>query len=431
MRIQPAPPALFVRNRNRLRALLPPGSLVVVHSNDVMPTNADGSMGFQQNSDFFYLSGINQEESVLVLFPDAVRDEHREILFIRETTPQIALWEGDRLTKEKAAGLSGIAEVRWTTEFDGLLRQLAVQAAAIYLDTNEHARATNPVETRNDRFVRECRVRFPLHDLRRLAPLVTSLRTLKQPEEVDRIGRAARITAEGFKRVARFTKPGVREWEVEAELLHEFVRQGSKGFAYPPIIGSGLNACVLHYVQNHNTCEDGEMLLLDVAAEYGNWNSDLTRTIPVNGRFAPRQRDIYNAVLRVLRHCEGILRPGVRPLDYQDAVVEFMQEELIGLGLLDEAEARKQGKDKALVKKYFPHGVSHHLGLDVHDVHLDNQPVEAGHVFTIEPGIYIREERTGIRLENNYLITDDGFVNLLADAPIETDEIEELMRSGR
>jgi len=431
MRIQPAPPALFVRNRNRLRALLPPGSLVVVHSNDVMPTNADGSMGFQQNTDFFYLSGIDQEESILVLFPDAVRDEHREILFIRETTPQIALWEGDRLTKEKATELSGIAEVRWTTEFDGLLRQLAVQCAPIYLSTNEHARATNPVETRNDRFVRECRARFPLHDLRRLAPIVTSLRTLKQPEEVDMIRQAARITADGFKRVARFTKPGVREWEVEAELLHEFVRQGSKGFAYPPIIGSGLNACVLHYVQNHNTCGDGEMLLLDVAAEYGNWNSDLTRTIPVNGRFTRRQRDIYNAVLRVLRHCEGILRPGVRPIDYQNAVVEFMQEELIGLGLLDEAEARKQGKDKALVKKYFPHGVSHHLGLDVHDVHLDNQPVEAGHVFTIEPGIYIREERTGIRLENDYLITDDGFVNLLADAPIEVEEIEELMRSGK
>ena len=431
MRVQPASSTLFARNRDRLRALLPAGSLVVVHSNDVMPTNADGTMGFQQNSDFFYLSGVNQEESVLVIFPDAVREEHREMLFVRETTPQIALWEGNKLTKESAKEASGIAEVRWTQDFEGLLRILAMQCSQIYLSTNEHARSTSVVETRNDRFVRECRTRFPLHDLRRLSPLVTRLRTVKQPEEVEMIRRAARLTADGFKRVARYTRPGVTEWEIEAELLHEFVRGGSKGFAYPPIIGTGLNACVLHYVENAATCEDGQMLLLDVAAEYGNWNSDLTRTIPVNGRFSPRQRAIYDAVLRVLRHCEKILRPGLRPIDYQNQVVDFMQEELIRLGLIDPEEAAKQGKDKPLVKKFFPHGTSHHLGLDVHDVNLDNQPVEVGNVFTIEPGIYIRDELTGVRLENDYLITEDGFVNLLAEAPIEAEKTENRINSGR
>jgi Xaa-Pro aminopeptidase len=427
MRIPLADPSLFVRNRERLRAMLPPGALAIIHSNDVMPTNADGTLGYRQNSDLFFLSGIDQEESILLLYPDAPREEHRELLFLRETTPQIALWEGDKLDKERGARRSGIKEVRWTKDFDGLLRQLITSCATVWLSANEHARAAAVVETRNDRFIRGLRAAYPLHEFRRLAPLVTRLRMVKEPEEVAMIERACELTAAGFRRLLGFVRPGVREWACEAELLHEYTLGGSRGFAYPPIIGSGINACVLHYVENHATCEDGQMLLLDVAAEQGGWNADLTRTIPVNGRFTPRQRQVYQAVLRVLRHCETILRPGIRPSDYQQAVVDFMEGELIGLGLIDAAEAAKQGPDKPLVKKYFPHGTSHHLGIDVHDTGLDNHPVEVGNVFTIEPGIYIREENLGVRLENDYLIGATGNRNLLASAPIEAEEIEALM----
>lgn len=428
MRCVPADKALFIRNRERLRELLPPGALVIAHSNDLLPTNADGTMGFHQNADFFHLTGIAQEESILVLFPDAAREEHREMLFVRETTPQIAVWEGDRLTKEEATARSGIDEVRWTSQFDGLLRLLMVQAEEVFLSTNEHGRAAAVVETRNDRFVRRCREQFPLHTYRRLAPLMTRLRMVKQPEEVEMLKRACALTADGFKRVLGFIKPGVKEWEIEAEWLHEFVRGGSAGFAYLPIVGSGANACVLHYIENHHECRDGEMLLMDVAAEYGGWNADLTRTVPVNGVFAPRQRDVYAAVLRVLRACEEMLRPGMTPHAYQEKSVELMQEELIGLGLIDRDEAAKQDKEKKLVKKFYPHATSHHLGLDVHDVGLENHPFEVGQVWTIEPGIYIRDEKLGVRLENDYLIGADRNVNLLADVPIEMEEIEEMMR---
>lgn len=427
MRRAPAPSALFTRNRDRLRELLPPGALAILHSNDVIPSNADGTLGFKQNADFFYLTGVDQEESVLVLFPGAAREEHREILFVRETNEHVALWEGKKLTKEEATQVSGVKTVRWTSDLNGILRSLFCQAEMVFLSVNEHARAENLVQTRNDRFVRWCKETYPLHTYRRLAPLLTSLRMVKQPEEIEMIHRACTITADGFKRVLGFVRPGVGEWEVEAELVHEFTRGGSKGFAYQPIIGSGGNACVLHYIENANLCQDGQMLLLDVAAEYYNWNADLTRTIPVNGKFTTRQRAVYEAVLRVLRYCETILRPGLRPSEYQKMVVDFMEKELIGLGLFSEEEARAQSPEKPLVKKYFPHGTSHHLGLDVHDVNLEDAPFAVGHVFTIEPGIYIREENLGIRIENDYLIGEEANVNLLADAPIEVEEIEALM----
>ena len=430
MRTESAPAEFFTRNRKNLRALLKPRSLVIVHANDVMPTNADGVMAFQQNSDLYHLTGIRQEETILVIATDLnAEPDHSEILFTRETSEQIAIWEGHKLTKEAATAASGIERVEWTTAFESHFHRLAPQCDHIYLLTNEHLRAAAIVETRNDRFIRQCRDRYPLHTFERLAPLMHKLRMIKGGEEIAMLRKACDITDAGFRRVLRFVKPGVGEWEVEAEFLHEFVRSGSRGFAYLPIIGSGANACALHYIDNHRQCADGDMLLLDVAAEYGGWHADMTRTIPVNGRFTPRQRDVYNAVLRVLRAANDVLRPGNTPSKYHKQVVEIMEGELIKLGLIDAKEAAAQGPDKPLVAKYFMHGVSHHLGLDVHDVAPANEPIAPGMVFTIEPGIYIREEGLGVRLENDVLIGEDANIDLMGHIPIEVDEIEALMNS--
>ena len=407
---------------------MPAGALVIVHANDVLPTNADGTLGFAQNSDLYYLSGIDQEETVLMLFPDAPDPKQRELLFVRETSEHIAIWEGQKLTKSEATARSGITRVHWTSEFETLFRQLMCQASVVYLSSNEHPRATITAESRELRFARRCRHEYPLHRIERLAPLVYDLRAVKSPAELDLLREAVRITRDGFLRLLRFVKPGVHEFEVEAELAHEFLRQRAGGFAYTPIIASGANACVLHYITNHCECRDGEMLLLDVAAKYANYNADLTRTIPVNGRFTDRQRAVYNAVLRVFRACCALLKPGVIIREYQEKVGELMTEELIGLGLLDAKAVAEQDPEKPLYKKYFMHGTSHHLGLDVHDVPPAWQPLRAGMVFTVEPGIYIREEGLGIRLENDLLIGEHANTDLMADIPIEADEIEALMR---
>ena len=429
MRYETISAGLFARNRQNLRGLLKPGSLVIVHSNDIYPTNADATMAFKQNSDLLYLSGVDQEETVLVLMPDAVDPNDREILFVKETNEHIAIWEGEKLSKERAREVSGIERVEWAQSFDSFLHRLVPQAENVYLATNEHLRASAVVETRNARFIADCQARYPLHRYERLAPLTHRLRMIKDAEEIRMIQKACDITEAGFRRLLGFIKPGVGEWEIEAELLHEFTRRGSRGFAYAPIIGSGKNACVLHYLENSVICQDGEMVLLDVAAECRGWNSDLTRTLPVNGRFTKRQRQVYDAVLRVFRGANEILRPGNNPLDYQKQVVELMEGELVGLGLFSAKEAKAQGKDKALVKKYFMHGTSHHLGLDVHDVSPPNQEFSEGMVFTIEPGIYIREEALGVRLENDVLIGKDGNFDLMANIPIEAEEIEELMNA--
>ena len=429
MRYQPAPADLFVENLRRLAAELPPRSLVILHANDVLPTNADGSLGFVQNSDLYYLSGIDQEETILMLFPDAPDPKHREILFVRETSEYIAVWEGEKLNKVQATDRSGIQNVMWTQEFETLFRLLMCQADAVFLNSNEHARATIPTETREMRFTKRCMAEYPLHDYRRLAQLMHGLRVVKSDAEITLLNEAIRITDDGFRRLLKFVKPGVHEFEIEAELIHEFIRQRGRGFAYTPIIATGANACVLHYVTNHCQCQDGEMLLLDVAANYGNYNADLTRTIPVNGRFTPRQRAVYEAVLRVFRACCQMLKPGVIIREYQEEVGKLMEAELIGLGLLDKDEVAKQDPDKPLYKKYFMHGTSHPLGIDVHDVGHMWKPVQAGMVFTVEPGIYIREEKLGVRLENNILIGEDGNIDLMAGIPIEPDEIEALMNA--
>jgi Xaa-Pro aminopeptidase len=429
MRYQPLPAEVFVQNRQRLYAMLPPRSLVIVHSNDVLPTCADGSLPFIQNSDMYYLSGIDQEESILVLFPDAADPKQREMVFTRETNETVAVWEGEKLTKEMARERSGIARAHWTDEFETQLRSVMCQADQVFLNSNEHIRATIPTETRETRFTHRCKQEYPLHDYRRLAPLMHDLRVIKSEHEITALKEAIRITGDGFDRLLKFVKPGVHEFEIEAELAHEFIRQRGRGFAYTPIIATGGNACVLHYITNHCQCQDGELLLLDVAANYGNYNADLTRTIPVNGKFTPRQRQVYDAVLRVFKKCCQMLKPGVIIREYQEQVGLLMQEELLGLGLITPEDIAKQDPDKPAYKKYFPHGTSHPLGIDVHDVGRMWQPIRPGMVFTVEPGIYIREEGLGIRLENNILITEDGWVDLMADIPVDAEAIEAAMQA--
>ena len=430
MRYDPVDPELFVRNRARLSALLKGNSMAILHSNDVMPTNADGTMPWKQNSDLYYLSGIDQEESVLILYPDAAEPRDREILFIRETSGQLAIWEGEKLSKAQATELSSVANVKWTSGFKSTLHRLIQQAEHVYFNINEHLRAEMAVETRDARLLKQCKETYPLHKYARLAPLMHRLRIIKDQEEVRMIQKACNITGVGFRRVLNFVRPGVGEWEIEAEYIHEFLRHKSMGFAYSPIIASGKNACVLHYIKNNRVCQDGDLLLMDVAAEYGNWNSDMTRTIPVNGKFSKRQREVYDAVLRVLRKCNEILRPGITPRDYQNQTIELVEAELIGLGLIDATEASQQDGDKALVKKYFMHSTSHHLGLDVHDVCPQNEPYAEGMVLTIEPGIYIPEENIGVRLENNVVIGKDENLDLMGNIPIEAGEIEALMAAN-
>lgn len=427
MKYLPIPVQLFINNRKRFIKELKSHSLAIFNANDIMPTNADGSMGFVQNSDLFWLSGIDQEETILLLFPDAVNKSFREILFVRETNEHIAIWEGHKYTKDEARKASGIGEVRWLSEFETIFRQLMTQCKHVYLNSNEHGRAVVDVETRDARFAKSCKKSFPLHRYERSAPIMHKLRAIKSKEEVELIKHACDITEKGFRRLLSFVKPGVMEYEIEAELSHEFIRNRSSRFAYSPIIASGLDSCVLHYVSNNKLCKKGDILLLDVAAEYANYASDLTRTIPVDGKYTKRQKEVYNAVLRVFKAARKMLVKGNTFEKYNAAIGKMMEEEMIKLKLLKAADVKKQDPKNPLFRKYFMHGTSHFMGLDVHDVGSSLIPFEAGMVFTCEPGIYIPEEKLGIRIENDILITDKGNVDLMANIPIETDEIEELM----
>ncbi len=427
MRYDPISQELFLKNRENLVNLLLPKSLAVLNSNDIMPTNADGTMRLVQNSDLFYLSGIDQEETILILFPDFPNEEYREILFVKETSELIEVWEGHKYTKEEATEASGIGKVCWLSEFDGIFSTLMAEAEHVYLNTNEHIRASVRVETRDARFITFCQEQYPLHRYERLAPLMHRLRAVKSEPEIAMQQRACDITEQAFRRVLKFVKPGVMEYEIEAEYLHEFVRNGSRGFAYEPIVASGENACILHYLDNHAECQAGDVLMMDVGAEYGRYYADMSRSIPVSGRFTERQKAVYNAVLRVQRAAMDLLRPGNTIKEYHREVGKLMERELIGLGLLNAREVKQQDEKKPLYKKYFMHGTSHHLGLDVHDVGNVYRPFEAGMVFTVEPGIYIREEGLGIRLENNVVITNDGVHDLMRNIPIEAEAIEDLM----
>lgn len=427
MRYTNAPADLFIINRKRFAKQLEPGALAVFNANDVMPTSADGTMGFVQQTDLFYLSGIDQEETILLVFPDAVDGQHREILFLKETNEEIAIWEGAKFTKDEASATSGIKTIYWLSQFDTIFKALAFQAKSIWLNGNEHLRSATLVESRDARFERWCREKYPLHTFKRLQPLMHELRVIKSNWEIEQLQKAIDITELGFRRVLKFVKPGVAEYEIEAELIHEFVRNRSRRFAFQPIIGSGFNGCVLHYLENKAICKDGDLVLMDFGAEYGNYNADLTRTIPVNGRFTKRQRDVYNSVLKVQRAAMDMLTPGNMIPEYHKEVGKVMESELLGLGLITKTDIKLQDPSNPAFKKYFMHGTSHHLGLDVHDYGYPHMKMQAGMVFTVEPGIYIREENLGIRLENNVLITENGVNDLTANIPIEPNEIEDLM----
>lgn len=418
---------LFTANRERLKTLLPARSLAVVNANDIMPTNADGAMRLVANSDLFYLTGVEQEETILLMNPDAEEAQHREILFLREASPENELWEGHKLTKAEARELTGIQTVLWLSDFPRLFHRLMCAAEQVYLNANEHNRAVIEVESRDARFIAEVQKKYPLHDYRRLAPLLHRLRAVKSEAEVALIQKACEVTKAGFERVAKFTRPGVKEYEIEAEYSHEFTRNQCR-FAYWPIVAAGVNACCLHYTTNAATCRAGELLLLDVAAAYRNYNSDLTRTIPVSGRFTPRQKKIYNAVLRVMRGSIANLRPGKMPREWQKEAEQLMEKELVDLGLLTVREVKKQNPNSPALKRYFMHGVGHPLGLGVHDVVAPYQAMQAGWVMTVEPAIYIPEEKLAVRLENNVLITEKGTVDLMAHIPLEVEEVEALMR---
>jgi Xaa-Pro aminopeptidase len=427
MKYLPINSKMFVENRRRFSKKLKSGGLAVFNANDIMPTNADGTLGFIQNSDLFWLSGIDQEESILTIFPDAKNPAHREILFLKETNEHIAVWEGHKYTKEEATDTSGIKTVYWLSQFHTVFTALMAECEHVYLNTNEHTRAVVEVETRDARFVKWCMNKYPVHRYHRSAPIMHELRAIKSKYEIELIQQACNITEKGFRRLLGFVKPGVMEYEIEAELVHEFIRNRSRGFAYGPIIASGANACVLHYTQNNMECKAGDVLLLDVAAEYANYASDLTRCLPVSGKFTKRQKNVYNAVLRVMKGATAMLRPGTLLDDYHKEVGKMMEKELIGLRLLRLSDVKKQNPEQPLYKKYFMHGTSHFLGLDVHDVGNRYRPFEEGMVFTCEPGIYIPQEKLGIRLENDILVTKKGPVDLMKNIPLEAEEIEELM----
>ena len=430
MRHQQIDPALFTANRGRLRELLLPNSLAVLNANDIPPTNADGTMAPAPNADLFYLSGVEQEQSILLLYPDADDEKHREILFLREPTPKLEVWEGHKLTKDEAAKLSGVRRVEWLSEFPALFHRLMCECEHAYLNTNEHKRAVVEVETRDARFVAETIRKYPLHNYQRLAPLMHRLRVVKSEAELKLTHRACDLTNSAFRRVLRTVAPGINECEVEAEFAHEFIRNCAK-FAYQPIIATGANACALHYINNSTVCRKGDLLLLDVGASYANYNADMTRTIPVSGRFTPRQRRVYDAVLRVLRKATEGLVCGKKPKDWQKEGESLMEKELVDLGLLTTRDIKRQDPDDPALKKYFMHGLGHPLGLDVHDVGITTESMQPGWVMTCEPGIYIPEEGFAIRLENDILLTEDGPVDLMADIPIEPEQIEELMQKRR
>ena len=430
MRHAPIDPALFIANRRRLAQQLPPGSVAILHAADILPTNGDGTLRMQPAGDLFWASGIEQEESLLVIAPSATDPANREILFIRQPNEHLATWEGEKLTKERATKTSGIAKVRWISELPSVLHVLLCECAAIFLNANEHERAVIEVESRDMRMARALMARYPLHRYERLAPLLRMLRAVKSPAEVSLIRRAADITGAGLERMLAALRPGVMEYELEAELAAEFIRRRSR-MAYEPIIGSGRNACVLHYLDNDQPCDEGELVLVDVGASYANYASDLTRTYPVNGRFTPRQRAVYDAVLRVLRSSIARTTVGTSLRDWKRAAQVEMTAELVKLGLITVDDAAKDSPEEPACRRYFMHGLGHSLGLGVHDIAPVDGPLEAGWVMTVEPGIYIPEEGLAVRLENDVLVTENGPVDLTSHVPIEADEIEGMMARPR
>ena len=430
MRYQPLSSSFYKNARNKFGKLLAQKSLGIFNSNDIYPIGADSTMPFQQHRDIFYLCGVDQEESILLLFPDAVEAKHREILFLRETNDHIAVWEGAKLSKKQAVQLTGIETIYWLSEFNRVFQELSTQCERFYFNTNEHYRQAVETQTREDRFIKWCKKQYPAHGVAKSNPILQQLRSVKDEEEIAQIQQACDITEKGFRRVLSFIKPKVWEYEIEAELIHEFIRNRSRGFAYTPIIAAGNNANVLHYTENNQQCKAGDLVLMDVAAEYGNYASDLTRTVPVSGRFNDRQKAVYQSVLHVKKEATKLLIPGTIWKEYHIEVGKIMTAELLKLGLLDKADIQNESTEKPAYKKYFMHGTSHQMGLDTHDYGLLHLPMEANMVFTVEPGIYIPDEGFGVRLEDDVVIQKTGTpINLMESIPIEIEEIETLMNN--
>lgn len=422
---------LYVHNRRKYVAQMERNTLAVFNSNDIYPISGDSTLPFEQHRDILFLSGVDQEESILVIFPDSSNPAHREVLFLKETSELIAVWEGEKLTKETAYQTSGIKTVYWLDQFDTIFKQMMAEAEGVYLNTNEHLRANTEVETREARFIQKVKANFPAHQVHKSAPIMHDIRSVKHDLEIEQMQTACNITEKGIRRILKFIQPGVWEHEIEAELIHEFVRNRSKGFAYTPIIASGKNACVLHYIENNQECKDGDVILFDVGAEYANYSSDLSRVIPVNGRFTQRQKEVYNAVLRVKNEAQKLLVPGTLIPEYHKEVGKMMEKELLGLGLLDLTDIKNQDPNWPAYKKYFMHGTSHFIGLETHDSGHFHKPIKAGMVFTCEPGIYIPEEGLGVRLEDDLVVQESGEpFNLMANIPIEAEEIETLMNEA-
>ena len=429
MRYLPINNSLFINNRKMFSEKMKNNTLSIFNSNDIMPTNADGSMPFRQNNDLLWLSGIDQEESVLIIYPENPNIKDREMLFIKKTSELIAIWEGEKLSKESAYMRSGIKSIYWIDELNNKLKELINNSNGVYLNKNMHARSTSEVETRDDRFRKKIKKEFFSKKILEAAPIMHDLRSIKSSEEISLIQEACNITEKGFRRILKCIRPGIMEYEIEAELIHEFISNRSRGFAYQPIIGSGRDSCVLHYIDNNKKCSSGDILLMDFGAEYANYASDLTRTVPVNGQFSKRQKEVYNSVLYVMKESTKMLRVGTIIEEYHKEVGKIMESELIKLNLLNSHDVKKQDPKNPLYRKYFMHGTSHHLGLDVHDVGNFKDPIQEGMVFTCEPGIYILEEELGIRLENDIEITKEGPNDLMKNIPIEVEEIENLMNS--
>ncbi len=430
MKYHPINNRLFIKNRKNFTSNMTPKSLAVFNSNDIYPISADSTMPFEQHRDIFYLSGVDQEESILVLFPDCPKEKHREILFLKETNEHIAIWEGEKLTKEKAFETSGIKTVYWLQDMEKIMFEIMTQCDTVYINTNEHYRANVETETREDRFTKWLKEKYPAHTVGKSNPILQRLRSVKDTIEIDLIQQACDITEKGFRRILNFVKPGVWEYEIEAEFMHEFLRNRSKKFAYTPIVASGNNANVLHYIENNQQCKAGDLILMDIGAEYANYSSDMTRSVPVSGKFTSRQKDVYNAVNRVKNEATKMLTPGTIWADYHVEVGKVMTSELLGLGLLDKNDVQNENSEWPAYKKYFMHGTSHHMGLDTHDYGILTEPMQANMVFTVEPGIYIPDEGFGIRLEDDVVIQENGApFNLMRHIPIEADEIETIMNS--
>jgi len=427
MKYHPIAKELFIENRKRFAAKMDSGATAIFNSNDEMSRCGDANFLFRQQSDIYYLSGIDQEQTILIISPDCPLPQYREVLFLRKTNEHIAVWEGHKYTKEEARAASGINTIFWLEEMDAIMTIIVNHSAAIYLNLNENDRFSSPVPYRDLRFAQEFTKAHPGHRICRSAPIMATLRSIKSDLEINAMKEAMRITELAFRRVLAFTKPGVMEYEIEAEITHEFLRNRATGHAYTPIIASGPSACVLHYNDNNQECKDGDIILMDFGAEYANYAADLTRCIPVNGKFTKRQKDVYNAVLRVMRAATSMLMPGNTIENYHKEVGFVMEQELIGLGLLTQEEVKNQNPASPAYKKYFMHGTSHFLGLDVHDIGDRYAPMQAGMVFTCEPGIYIPAEGIGIRLENDILLSEKGPIDLMASIPLEADDIESLM----